>query len=120
MFDRMPIAARLGLLATAIHLVLRCRVDHLTASAKVSPSEAVGRRSGEAVTGEDCLSAQISEKFVRRSFQVEPPVDDPAVEGVSLARLADQQDRPGVRDFAFDLHRTALVARGDNRRMPIP
>jgi hypothetical protein len=68
----------------------------------------------QAVTGEDGLSAQISKKFVGHSFQVEFPVDEPAVQGVPLARLADQEDRPGVRDFVFDLHRTVLVARGDD------
>jgi hypothetical protein len=80
----------------------------------------VDRRCMQAVTGEDCLTAQISKEFVSRGLQVESPVDDPAVQGVSLARLADRQDRPGVRHFVFDLHRTVLVARGDNRRTPIP
>jgi hypothetical protein len=64
--------------------------------------------------------AQISKKFVSHSLQVGSPVDDPAVQGVSLARLADIQDRPGFRDFVFDLHPTVLVASGDNRRTPIP
>jgi hypothetical protein len=84
------------------------------------PSEAVGGCPGEAVTGKDGLRTQISTKFVSSSFQVETPVDDPAVQGVSLARLANQQYRLGVRYFVFDLHCTVLVARGDNRRTPIP
>jgi hypothetical protein len=78
------------------------------------------RRPGEAVSGEDGLSAQISKKFVSHSFPVETPIDDPAVQGVSLTRLADQHDRLDFRDFVFDLHRTILVACGDNRRTPIP
>jgi hypothetical protein len=78
------------------------------------------RRPGGAVTGEAGLSAQISKKFVSRSLQVEWPVDDPAAQGLLLPRLADQQDRSGFRDFVFDLHPAVLVARGDNRRTPIP
>ncbi len=74
----------------------------------------------KAVTGEDGLSAQISKKFVSRRSDVECRVDDPAVEGASLARLADRQDTPLVGDFVRDLHRTVLVARGDNRRTAIP
>jgi hypothetical protein len=42
------------------------------------------------------------------------------MQGVSLTRLANQQDSPGARALEFDLHRTILVARGDNGRMPIP
>jgi len=57
------------------------------------------------------LSAQISKKCVSRNSQVEAPVDDPAVQGVSLARLADQQGRPGFRNFVFDsAERSPFVA----------
>ena len=68
-------------------------------------------RSGEGVTGEDGLSAQISKKFVSRRSDVECRVDDPAVEGASLARLADRQDTPLVGDFVRDLHRTVHARR---------
>jgi hypothetical protein len=77
----------------------------VTVAAMIAPLDkpmAIGS-PGEAVTGADCLRA-LNKKFVSRSFQVESPVDDAAVQGVSLARLADDKDRPGVRDFVFDLH----------------
>jgi hypothetical protein len=45
------------------------------------------RRSGDVVRGENGLGAQVSEKFVGRHLQGEFLVDDPAAEGVSLARI---------------------------------
>src|SRR5579863_9459849 len=32
----------------------------------------------------------------------------------------DRDDRPRFREFEFDLHAAVFVARGDNRRSPIP
>jgi hypothetical protein len=74
----------------------------------------------ETVTGEDGLSAQISQKFISDGLQVGFPVDDAAADDALLARLANQHDRPGLRDLVFDLNRTVLVARGDDWRAPIP
>jgi hypothetical protein len=61
----------------------------------------------------------LQQELREQSFQVEPPVNDPTVQGVLLAQPADQQDRPGFRDPVFDLHCTFLALRCDNRRTPL-
>lgn len=63
----------------------------------------------------DYLGTQIGKKFISQGLQVEVGADDAAMQCVPLAGLADQEDRPNIRDHAVNLHRAALVALGDNR-----
>lgn len=57
------------------------------------------------MASDDLLCTQIGKEFVRRGIRVKAPVDDLAVQNLSPARGADQEDRANFRDFLFYLHR---------------
>jgi hypothetical protein len=66
----------------------------------------------------DDLRTQIGEKLIGFALQIELSVDDQAVQDMSLIRVIDQQSRPSLGKLEFDLHSTALVARGCKWKTP--